>query len=260
MYFFLSKILAPLINLTNLILLIYIISYFFKKFFFSNVFRIVNYVAIFFLILFSLFPIGKKLINTIEKEYITSVLPAKYDYIVVLAGGEETYTTFITNKLNLNSASERLIASVRLANKKKDSKIIYLGGSGMLRNNNSNKNEANVAKLFFKDINFDLKRVIFIDNTRNTIENLKEFKKLNLQNEYNPILITSAFHMKRSLLISEKLDLNLIPYAVDFRSFEDAGNDSLLNYYQRFSIVGNLQSINLYFREFLGIIAVKISM
>ena len=66
--------------------------------------------------------------------------------------------------------------------------------------------------------------------------------------------------MKRSLLISEKLNLNLIPYAVDFRSFEDAGNDGLLNYYQRFSLVGNLQSINLYFREILGIIAVKISM
>ena len=247
MYFFLSKIFAPLINLTNLILLIYIFSYFFKKFFFSNFFRIVNYVAIFFLILFSLFPIGKKLTNTIEKEYITSVLPINYDYIVVLAGGEETYTTFITNKLNLNSASERLIASVKLANKKKDSKIIYLGGSGLLRNNNSNENEANVAKLFFKDINFDLKRVIFIDNTRNTIENLKEFKNLNLQNEHNPILITSAFHMRRSLLISKKLDLNLIPYAVDFRSFEDAGNDNLLNSYQRFSIAGNLQSINLYF-------------
>ena len=119
MYFFLSKILAPLINLTNLILLIYIISYFFKKFFFSNVFRIVNYVAIFFLILFSLFPIGKKLTNTLEKEYITSLLPANYDYIVVLAGAEDPYTTFITNRLHLNSASERLVASVRLANKKK---------------------------------------------------------------------------------------------------------------------------------------------
>ena len=221
---------------------------------------IVNYLAIFFLILFSLFPIGKKLTNTLENKYITSILPENYDYIIVLAGGEEINTTFITNKLNLNSASERLIASVKLANKKKDSKIIYLGGSGLLKNDNSNKNEANVAKLFFKDINFDLKRVIFIDNTRNTIENLKEFKKLNLQNEHNPILITSAFHMKRSLLISEKLDLNLIPYAVDFRSFEDAGIDNLLNYYQRFSIVGNLQSINLYFREFLGIIAVKILM
>ncbi len=66
--------------------------------------------------------------------------------------------------------------------------------------------------------------------------------------------------MKRSLLISKKLDLNLIPYAVDFRSFADSGSNSLLNYYQRFSVVGNLNSINLLFREFLGIFAVKISM
>jgi len=259
-YFFLSKILAPLINLTNLILFICVISYFLRRFFFRIFFKIINYFGIFLLIIFSFFPIGSKLVNTLEKKYIISVLPDNYDYIVVLAGSEEIYTTFITNKLSLNSSSERLIASVKLANKKKDSKIVYLGGSGFLTNNNYNENEANVAKLFFKDVNFDLKRVIFIDNTRNTIENLKEFKRLNLQNKNNSILITSAFHMKRSLLISEKLDLNLTPYAVDFRSFEDAGNDSLLNYFQKFSLVGNLQSINLYFREILGIIAVKISM
>jgi uncharacterized SAM-binding protein YcdF (DUF218 family) len=257
-YFLLSKILAPLINLTNLVLFICISSYFLKKFFFKIFFRIVNYTGIFLLIIFSLFPIGNKLTNMLEEKYIISSLPENYDYIIVLAGSEETYTSFVTNKLNLNSSSERLIASVKLANKKKDSKIIFLGGSGLLKKNNFS--ETDVARIFFKDINFDLTRVIFIDNTRNTIENLKELKKLNLQNEHNPILITSAFHMKRSLLISEKLNLNLTPYAVDFRSFEDAGNNSLLNYYQRFSIVGNLQSINLYFREFLGIIAVKILM
>ena len=254
MYFFLSKILAPLINLTNLILFICIISYFLKKFFFKNFFKIISYIGIFFLILFSLFPIGKKLTNTIEKEYISTVLPANYDYIVVLAGGEETYTTFITNKLHLNSASERLIASVRLANKKKDSKIIYLGGSGLLRNNNSNENEANVAKLFFKDINFDLKRVIFIDNTRNTVENLKAFKKINTFNQSN-ILITSAFHMKRSMLIAKKLDLNIKPFGVDFRS---VNNFNILNYYQRLSIAENWQSFNIFFREIIGILAFKL--
>ena len=256
MYFFLSKILAPFINLTNLILLICIISYFLKKLFFRNFFRIVNYLGIFILIILSFFPIGSKLINTLEKKYIISVLPDNYDYIIVLAGSEDIHTTFTTNKLNLNSASERLIASVKLANKKKNSKIIYLGGSGLLKNHNFD--EADVAKIFFKDINFDLKRVVFINNTRNTIENLKELKKLNLQTENSSILITSAFHMKRSLLISKKLDLNLIPYAVDFRALADSDSKSLLNYYQGFSIVGNLQSINLFFKELLGIYAVKI--
>ena len=66
--------------------------------------------------------------------------------------------------------------------------------------------------------------------------------------------------MKRALLISEKLDLILIPYAVDFRSFEDSGRDGMTNYYQMFSIIENLKSLNLYFRELLGIIAIKISM
>lgn len=194
----------------------------------------------------------------LEEKYITSLLPENYDYIIVLAGAEDTYTSFITNKLNLNSSSERLIASVKLAIIKEDSKIIFLGGSGMLKKHDLD--ESDVAKMFFKDINFDLKRVIFINNTRNTIENLKEFKKLNLKTENNSILITSAYHMKRSLLISKKLDLNLTPYAVDFRSFAGSGSDSLFNYYQRFSITENLQSINLFFREFLGIYAVKILM
>jgi uncharacterized SAM-binding protein YcdF (DUF218 family) len=256
MYFLLSKILAPFINFTNLIFFICIISYFFKKLFFKKFFKIINYLGIFILIIFSFFPIGSKLIASLEKKYIISVLPDNYDYIVVLAGSEEPYKTFITNKLALNHASERLIASVKLANEKKNSKIIFLGGSGYLKT--GNLDESDVARIFFKDINFDLKKVIFINSTRNTIENLKELKKLNLQIKNNSILITSAFHMKRSLLISKKLDLNLTPYAVDFKSLADNDSDSLLNRYQRFSIAGNLQSINLFFREFLGIYAVKI--
>ena len=258
MYFFLSKFLAPFLNIANLLFFILIISYFFKKFFFKKTFRFINYSIIFLLVIFSTFPIGKKLIHTLEKKYLLTEIPNFYDNIVVLAGSEDAYTTLITNKASFNQASERLIASVMLANKKKDSKIIYLGGSGMIKKNDLN--ETDVAKFFFTDVGFDLKRVIFINDTRNTIENLKKLKKLNLINESDSILITSAFHMKRSLLISEKLQLDLIPYAVDFRSFSDSGRNSVVNYYQKFSITGNLESLNLYFREFLGIIAVKILM
>ena len=133
-----------------------------------------------------------------------------------------------------------------------------MGGSGYLKEHTLD--EADVARRFFIDVDFDLKRVIFVKDTKNTIENLKELKKLNIQHKGNLILITSAFHMDRVLLISKKLNLNLIPYAVDFRSYSGSGKDSFINYYQAFSLVGNLESLNLYFREFLGIIAVKILM
>ena len=59
---------------------------------------------------------------------------------------------------------------MKLANKKKNSKIIFLGGSGYLKEHTID--ESDVARNFFIDINFDLKRVIFVNDTRNTIENL----------------------------------------------------------------------------------------
>ena len=161
-------------------------------------------------------------------------------------------STEITKKLSLNDGSERLIASAKLALDYPNSKIYYLGGDGRLIK--SKFNEADIAKIFYSNIHFDLNRVIFIDNTRNTIENLKAFKKINTLNQSN-ILITSAFHMKRSMLISKKLDLTIKPYAVDFRSVNDF---NILNYYQKLSIASNLQSFNIFFREIIGIIAFKL--
>ena len=62
--------------------------------------------------------------------------------------------------------------------------------------------------------------------------------------------------MKRAQLISKKLRLNLTPYAVDFRSFNSLPRVGLINYYQTFSFASNLGYVNLYFREFLGLISV----
>jgi len=114
--------------------------------------------------------------------------------------------------------------------------------------------ETDVAESFFKDINFNYDKIIFIDDTRNTIENLIALKKYNLSNQVN-VLITSAFHMKRVELISKKFELNLIPYAVDFRSITVS---SFLNYFQRFSLASNLAQFDLFVREIIGIFAFKI--
>ena len=56
-------------------------------------------------------------------------------------------------------------------------------------------------------------------------------------------------------MIAKELDLNIKPYAVDFRSVNDL---NILNYYQMLSIADNLQSLNIFFREIIGILAFKI--
>ena len=61
--------------------------------------------------------------------------------------------------------------------------------------------------------------------------------------------------MKRSMLIAKKLDLNIKPFAVDFRSVH---NFNILNYYQKLSVADNWQFFNIFFREIIGILAFKL--
>ena len=82
-----------------------------------------------------------------------------------------------------------------------------------------------------------------------------KIKKLNLKNS-ETVLITSAYHMKRSMIIAKKLGLDLNPYASDFKY---SSQRSLLNKYQAFDVASNLSKFNLFFREVLGIIAFKIT-
>ena len=69
--------------------------------------------------------------------------------------------------------------------------------------------------------------------------------------------------MKRATLIAKKLDINVIPYAVDFRSnisliHNIKNNFSILNYIQGFNVLNGLNTFNIFFREFLGILAFKL--
>ena len=252
MYFYISKILAPFLKLTNFLILIIIISFFFRRFFSIKYLKQFKKLIIFLFLTICILPLGNLGLKYLENKYIDQSKLFNIDNIIVLAGSERLESTRITKKLNLNSGSERLIASVKLANKYKNSKIFFLGGGGNLIRNSID--ETYVAKQFYKDINFDLDRVRFISNTRNTYENLKEFKKISGLTGEN-ILITSAFHMKRSLIIANKLSLKFTPYAVDFRS---ESFHSIINYYQRFSISKNLASFDIFFREILGILAIKL--
>ncbi len=252
LYFYTSKILAPFINPINFLFFILIILFvlfsFFKK---KNLYYlfIINLIV---LSLIAFFPVGKIGLKYLESDYIDQKPLDNIKNIIVLAGSVDLTSTNFTDKLNLNASSERLISSIKLANKFENSKIIYLGGDGNLIK--KNLSEIDAAKKFYRDVSFNLNRVIFLHNSRNTIENFKQLVKFDLIDNQS-ILITSAFHMKRSMMISKKLNLDLTPYAVDFRSISKI---SLINTYQNFNITSNFVNFNLFFREILGIAVYKI--
>ena len=237
MYFYLSKILGPFLNPTNFlfsILIILFIFYLKKKR--KVTFNLLS-LNIFLIVIIAFLPLGSLGLKYLEKDYIF-----KNEY------------NSIKNILVLSGSDDRIIASINLAYKYPDAKIFYIGGNAFLVKSKNN-DDPTIARKFYRKLNFDLDRINFIGKSRNTIENFKEIKELNLKYS-ETILITSAYHMKRSMMIAENQGVKAIPYPVKFTSISKT---PLLNSFQGFNVTKNLLHFNTFFREILGIIAFKLT-
>jgi len=96
-----------------------------------------------------------------------------------------------------------------------------------------------------------------LPGARNTIENFKQLK-LYLAKESNKkvLLITSTYHMKRSLIIARKYDLKLVGFTPT--TSKKNNSFSLINFYQHINFKQNLSSFDIFLRELIGIFVVKI--
>jgi len=229
--------LGPLLNPTNFLFIILGILFIYYLISKRKIFLKILSLNIFLIIIISFLPTGSLGIKYLEKDFIF-----KKEY------------KNIKNILVLSGADDRIIASISLAYQYPDAKIFYVGGNAYLIKD-INNDDLNIAKKFYYDLNFDMDRINFIGKSRNTIENFKEIKELNLKYS-ETVLITSAYHMKRSMMIAEKQGVNVIPYPVNPIS---GSTTPLLNSYQVFDVTNNLSKFNTFFREILGIIAFKIT-
>ncbi len=249
MSFYLSKILWTILNPFNLFIFLYLFSfilYFFTLKKLSTVFFLLNFL---FLFSISLFPIGNFLIHIIEKEFHTDIdIPDKLDGILIIGGASNALMFKEYNQINLNDSAERLVESVNIINKFNTSKVIFSGGSGII--NRPDLDHSQVAKSFYKKMGVDTNRIIFENNSRNTYENIVFSKKIaDPKKNEKWLVITSASHMKRTLLIAEKNNWNMIPYAVDFKNVK---NFKLL---PNLKLLSNLNSFQYGVHEWIGLIS-----
>lgn len=240
MYFYLSKILGPVLNPSNLLIIIFVflfIIYLIKK---NKI--ILNFLSlnIFLIIVIAFFPTGVSGLKLLEKEYL-------------LKSKDILKYQNIKNIIVLSGQDNRILASIKLANNYPESKIFYVGGSPLLI---SNKDQVTNARTFYKDLDFDMDRIYFLSEPRNTIESFVKIKELNLKFS-ETVLITTGFHMKRSMMIAKKKGVKVLPYPVNFTPIS---KPPFLNSYQSFNVAKNLSNFNTFFREIIGIIAVKLTL
>ena len=175
-------------------------------------------VATIIILLFSLFPISSMLLIPLENRFpIPEPLPKDINGVIVLGGAESPKLTQERGQASLGNSAERLTTFLSLARRFSDVKLVYAGGQGAI--GFQEYKAAFTARLFFEQMGLDPDRVIFDSQSRNTIENAQNaFKLVKPKKGEKWVLITSAWHMPRSVGIFRKLGWEVIPYPVDFKT------------------------------------------
>ena len=249
MNFYLSKILWLLINPFNILIflfLIIILFFYLKKNKFAY-FLFIIFLA--YLISFGILPTGKLLLHSLEKNYHTNFLfPEKVDGILILSGSTNPFLTNQFNQISLNGSAERLTESIKLIKKYSNAKIIFSGGSGSIKY--PELKHAKVANDFFIQMGLSTNNIIFEDRSRNTHENIIFSRKIvNPKINEKWIIVTSAFHMNRSIFIGEKNNWKFIPYAVDFKTMKK------FRFVPNLYLLSNINSFQQGSHEWLGLIS-----
>ncbi len=82
--------------------------------------------------------------------------------------------------------------------------------------------EAELAKIFYEEQGVDMKQVTLESKARNTRENARQVAALLGERCKQPwLLVTSAWHMSRSMAEFEATGCNVTAYPVDFRTGEE---------------------------------------
>jgi uncharacterized SAM-binding protein YcdF (DUF218 family) len=244
LYFYASKILAPLILPSNFLILALIVFFYLGVWNNKEKFKKIFYIFFLIFSIISIFPMGNFLINHgLEKSYRNSKLPNRLDYIFVPSGNYERIITAI--KIRKNYLPNEV-------------KIIYSHGDATIDKKNSNNKIYNeLVQTIISISNIDKKDIVSLPDARNTIENFKQLNKyLSGDKSKKILLVTNAFHMKRSLVIAEKYKIQVQAFPSSF--YTSNRYFSLINYYQGMSFQKNLFYFDVFVRELLGIFAVKV--
>ncbi len=146
------------------------------------------------------------------------------------------------------AAANRILAAAALAHRYPNARIVFSGGSPNLR---SDTREADYAASLFESLGIPRERLIIERRSRNTEENA-EFSKAIAAPKAGErwLLVTSAYHMPRSMGLFRKAGFAVEAYPVDWR----VGGPADLLRFTGFSVDG-LDRVNIGVREWMGLTA-----
>lgn len=199
-------------------------------------------------------PLGHALLLPLESRFSRPPIAAigDVDGIIFLGGFELGRLSSLRGMLTLGDGGERLTETLILARKLPTAKIVFSGGAGAVIG------EARIAAphvhTFLIEAGIPPERILIEDRSRNTRENATLTRDLvRPRAGQRWLLVTSAFHMPRSMGLFRKAGFEVVAWPVDYQS---AGRADLSDFSE--SIEGGLQRTNLATKEYLGLVVYRL--
>ena len=208
------------------------------------------------LLVLGIAPVGNALILPLEQRAAGYPLPSPTDRfagIIILGGFEDGWVSGKRPGLAVNETAERLTEGVRLARQWPDAKVVFTGGSGSLLI--AGQDAATPVGRYLADVGIAAERIVLESKSRNTHENAlftRDILKPKAGERW--LLVTSAYHMPRSIGIFRKAGFEVAAYPVDFRT-RDTGD--ALRVFE--SIPDGLKRVDLATREWVGLLVYWLS-
>jgi uncharacterized SAM-binding protein YcdF (DUF218 family) len=199
-------------------------------------------------------PLGNALILPLEQRFPPwDPSRGAPDGIVVLGGAISLDVSAARGAVALNEAAERITATVELARRYPNARIIFSGGNNFLLA--SDAVEAAIAVQEFEALGIAHERITAEEQSRNTIENAVFSRLLaNPQPGERWILVTSAYHMPRAIAAFRAAGFPIEAYPVDWRT---RGPVDALTPFP--SLGDGLRRTDTAVREWVGLLAYRIT-
>ncbi len=197
--------------------------------------------------------LGFQLIHPLEERFARSPeIPANVTTIIMLGGATAGRVSASRGITELTEAGDRLTETLRLAEAHPTARIVLSGGSGLLIDDP--EPEAITAQRFFSTMGIAPDRLILEERSRNTDENAERTAELLGSQGGTVVLVTSAFHMPRSVGLFRSAGIEVVPWPMDYRSAGTQGiGIDIAN------PVLNLNTTGIAIREWIGLAAYKLT-
>ena len=250
MFFFLSKTVGLLLLPTNFLIAAALLGVVLLATRCARLGRRLMIFSILLLAVAGFSPLGNWLLYPLEQRFPPwDAAHGAPDGIIVLGGSIDADLSAAHDGAVVRGAADRIIAAAALARRYPNVRIIFSGGSGNLISNDAR--EADYAGALFESLGIAGARLTMERRSRNTQENAEFSKALAAPTSGERwLLVTSAYHMPRSIGLFRKAGFAVEAYPVDWRI---GGRADLL----AFSLIAGegLGRTDIGLREWIGLLA-----